>query len=344
MEEAVAVSTAYSGLTLRPYRPGDETKILELFRTVFHKERSLAHWYWQFRDNPEGQQVLVATTDEGDIVGQCAGIPVRAAIGDQTYTFSQMVDHMVHPRFRRGLKKPGLQITLFLAFFQEFMGPGKCDLLYGFPIPEYERLASKLAGSRVLQSVTTLVKDLPESSGGSSPRFVRWHYQIRRVERFDSSVDGLWRRCKQNLPLAIIRDSRYLNWRYAACPDRSYILLLVIDRWDGAPKALAVLRQGIPGAPDAPITPLMEMLVPTQDSDLAKALIAHCHSVAVAADRPQVQAWFPGYTQAHRLLRQLGYRQEPTMYNLTANFFNPEIAAEWVQSHWYYTMGDSDIF
>ena len=329
---------------LRRYQPGDEAGILSLFRTVFGKERSPAYWQWQFRDNPAGQQILLAVTDGGEIVGQCAGIPVSVAIGNRTYAFSQMVDQMVHPRFRKGLKRPGLQLALFLDFFREFIGPGRGDMVYGFPIPEYERLIARLARTLVLQPVTGLVRELSEGSEGSVAKTSHWRYRISRVDRFDRSVDRLWERCRPNLPLAVIRDARYLNWRYADCPDGCYTLLLVTDRWTGAPEGLAVLRQGLLEAPDAPLTLLMDWLVPAESSTLARALLAQCHSVAVAAGRPRVRAWFPEYAREYRLLEQLGYCREPTMYNLTANFFNDEITVEWARSHWYYTMGDSDIF
>ncbi len=329
---------------LRPYRLGDEAGILLLFRTVFKKERSLAFWHWQFRDNPAGQQILLAITNEGELIGQCAGIPVRVAIGNRTCAFSQMVDQMVNPRFRQGLKKPGLQLALFLGFFREFMGPGKGDMVYGFPIPEYERLIVKLAGTLVLQPITALVRGLDDGSERSVARISRWRYRISRVDRFDPSVDRLWRRCQPNLRLAIIRDARYLNWRYADCPDKCYTLLLATDRWTGTPEGLAVLRHGVPEEPDAPVTLLVDWLVPQESTTLAEALLAYCHNLAVAAGRPQVRAWFPEYTHEYRLLQHLGYRREPTIYNLTANFFNGAIAVDWASTHWYYTMGDSDIF
>jgi hypothetical protein len=343
-QESDEFASGQKGRMLRRYQPGDEAGILSLFRTVFGKERSPAYWQWQFRDNPEGRQILLAVTEEGEIVGQCAGIPVRVAIGNNTHALSQMVDQMAHPRFRQGLKRPGLQLALFLGFFREFMGPGRGDMVYGFPIPEYERLIARLAGTRVLQPVTALVGDLRDGHQGVVARMLRRRYRISRVDRFDPLVDRLWQRCRPHLPLAIIRDSGYLNWRYADCPEKSYILLLATDRWTGTPEGLAVLRPGLLEAPDAPVTLLMDWLAPVESSTLAGALLMHCHKVAVTAGRPQVRAWFPEYTHEYRLLRQLGYYREPTMYHLTANFFNDEIAVEWARTHWFYTMGDSDIF
>jgi hypothetical protein len=251
---------------------------------------------------------------------------------------------MVHPRFRQGLKKPGLQLTLLLDFFREFMGPGKSDMVYGFPIPEYERLIAKLAGTRVLQPVIALARTIPGRFRELIGHVAQRRYRISRVDRFVPSVDRLWERCQPQFPLAIIRDARYLNWRYADCPDKSYILLLATDGRTGAPEGLAVIRHGLLEAPDAPVTLLMDWLVPAESSTLARALLEQCHSLAVAAGRPKVRAWFPEYTHEYRLLQHLGYCREPTVYNLTANFFNDEIVVDWARTHWYYTMGDADIF
>src|ERR1700675_2777604 len=104
MAESVVVSVKHAGLSLRPYRPGDEEGILKLFRRVYEKECSLARWRWKFCENPAGQQIILAVANDGEIIAQHAGLPVRVAKGEQIFLFVNSVDCMVDSRFRQGLK------------------------------------------------------------------------------------------------------------------------------------------------------------------------------------------------------------------------------------------------
>ena len=88
MAEGGIIVTQPSPWSIRPYEPGDEEQILRLFKKVFGRERSLAHWQWKYRDNPEGAQILVAVTDAGEVVGHYAGIPVRVTVDRKPFSFS----------------------------------------------------------------------------------------------------------------------------------------------------------------------------------------------------------------------------------------------------------------
>jgi hypothetical protein len=154
-------------------------------------------------------------------------------------------------------------------------------------------------------------------------------------------VDRLWQRCQRELPLAIIRDARYLNWRYADCPDVEYVKLLVADRWTGQAEGIAVLRLGFEGLP---VAALVDWLVPARSQGLAEALLGQCHAIAMASGQSRIEAWFPEYATQFQFLKAHGYRSTPTQYEIVVEPFVPELSREWVQGHWYYTMGDSDIY
>ncbi len=341
MAEGVATSTRYGSLTLRPYRPGDEEGILKLFQYAYGKERSLRHWRWKFCENPVGQQIMLAVTEAGEVVGQYAGLPVRAAEGGRLFLLSQAVDSMVDPRFRRGLQNPGLQITLVRRFFEEYMGPDKGAMAYGFPIPVYRGLLVRTGIGTVVRKVMQLKRELAKGEEAPGGRLASLRYQIEQVPRFPPAVDELCQRCQQELPLAIIRDSRYLNWRYADCPDVAYAKLLATDRWTGRVGGVAVLRLGLDGRPAAF---LVDWLVPWRRRYLAEALLQYCHAVAAASGLSCIEAWFPENAPQFQFLQTRGYQPTPTTYELTVTVFHEELSPDWLQGHWYFTMGDSDIY
>lgn len=327
--------------TIRPYRSGDEGRILSLFRHVFGVDRTLKHWLWTFQANPVGHDYMrLAEAPSGELVGQYAGLPVRVAWGETTLIFTQIIDVMVDRRFRLGLKRPGLFAALANAYITDYLVSGKVAVGYGFPTPEALRVGQRVAGYVPLHPVVRLVLDLSDHQGDPLPWRAR-RFRIEPVDRFCEDVDRLWAQVRPSVGVATVRDAGYLNWRYADCPDVRYILLAARRRLSGGLVGIAVLRLGIA---DQPIACLVDWLVPDGAIPAAQALLSHCETVARKAGMTQLQAWFRPSGWPTQLLLQRGYRSEPTLYHLVALTKTPEISLEWVNSRWYYTMGDSDIY
>ena len=51
--------------------------------------------------------------------------------------------------------------------------------------------------------------------------------EIEVVRRFDARVDRLWERIAIRFALAVRRDAKYLNWKYAEPPHVRYALALL---------------------------------------------------------------------------------------------------------------------
>ena len=66
------------GITVRPWREGDETAILELFARSFpHARREVDHFRWKYRENPAGNgRISLAFDADGRLVGHYAGYAV----------------------------------------------------------------------------------------------------------------------------------------------------------------------------------------------------------------------------------------------------------------------------
>lgn len=326
---------------IRPYRSGDESRILILFQQVFGVDRTREHWLWKFQANPAGRDYIrLAETPSGELVGQYAGLPVRVAWGETTQIFTQIIDVMVDRRFRLGLKRPGLFAELANAYITDYLVSGKVPIGYGFPTPEAMRIGQRVAGYVPLHPVERLVRDVDDRRGEPmSWRAAR--FRIEPVDRFGEDVDRLWAQVGTRAGVATVRDAGYLNWRYADCPDVRYVMLAARRRFGGGLAGIAVLRLGIA---EHSIACLVDWLVPDGATPVAQALLTCCEALARNAGMTQLQAWFPPSGWPAQLLLQRGYRPEPTPYHLVALTKVPEVSLEWVNAHWYYTMGDSDIY
>ncbi|MBI2883479.1 MAG: GNAT family N-acetyltransferase [Candidatus Methylomirabilis oxyfera] len=326
---------------VRAYRPGDEVRILQLFRRVFGVDRSLDRWRWQFQKNPVGRcYVRLAETPSEELVGQYAGLPLRVTLGDRTVIFTQIVDVMVDRRFRLGLKRPGLFAALANEYIGDYLVSGEVPIGYGFPTPEALRIGQRVAGYAPLHPVVRLVLDL----GDHQRDPLSWRarcFCVEPVDRFGEDVDRLWAQMRPRVGVATVRDSGYLNWRYADCPDVRYTVLTVRRRFGGDLAGVAVLRLGIA---DQSVAFLVDWLVPPGDTVVADLLLRHCEQRSREAGMTQLQAWFRPSGWPTQLLLQRGFRSEPTIYHLVALTKIPEISLERLNAQWYYTMGDSDIY
>jgi hypothetical protein len=344
-EGVITTHEPLTHLSIRRYQPGDEDQIIQLFHRVFGKERSLDHWRWKFQENPEGTHICLAVTDAGRIVGQYAGMPVRVVVEGRRHIFSQVIDSMVDRDYRRGLKKPGVYARLFMRFAEEFGGGNAVDVLWGFPTPEAVRINRGLLGYVSLPSVVKLVGVLdclscPTRRQQMSGLLRRLRCPISIVDRFDSRVDRLWEQCQPEMGVATIRDARYLNWRYAYCPDVNY-RLLVAGGGMGLPiQGMAVLRLGWEGQP---VACLMDWLVPSKKITTAGDLMQRIVEEARLAGMKELHAWFPRSSFWHRYLLAMGF-QAIHATQMVVHPFTSAVPLELLNARWYYTMGDSDHY
>jgi GNAT superfamily N-acetyltransferase len=55
---------------------------------------------------------------------------------------------------------------------------------------------------------------------------------VESVEGFDSSFDRFFQVCQSNITFGLVKDSRYLTWRYLEHPDRDYHILVALEKGD----------------------------------------------------------------------------------------------------------------
>lgn len=346
MAEELTLAIQQRHWLIRPYRQGDEGKILRLFHRVFGKERSLAHWQWKFRDNPEGAHIHVVETEAGEIVGHYAGIPARVIVEGRSFVFSQLVDTMVDRDYRCGLKKPGMFAQLFMKFAEDYGGHDRAAIMYGFPIPEALRIGQRLLGYVPLHQLEKLVRPV-EGVLYRTPwrramdKIHQVLVRVRDVDRFDASADRLWEECRRELRVATVRDARYLNWRYADCPDVKYKLLTAKSIMGTSPQGIAVLRLDSLGQGAGF---LMDWLVPLRAKVAADQLLKRSLEEAELAGLKELHAWMPPSSPWHQYLLDRGFQVSDVKYFLVARTFTSDLPLEFINLRWYYTMGDSDIY
>jgi L-amino acid N-acyltransferase YncA len=320
---------------IREVRDGDEESLLETFNAVFSDAaapRTRAQWDWAFARNPAGKRAFVAE-HAGRVVAQYAALPSRVWIDGAEHVFAQIVDSMVHPSHRTGLKRPGLFVRTAEAFFAEYGGPERDWIHYGWPIDEAWRVGQRLLGYELVRPQLVLAREVAPRGARKLPE------HAFDIERFDEQVRWLWDRCASEYGASTLRDAEYMNWRFVDRPNVRYERIGV--EVDGVLRGCAVMRCG--DWPVAGAAVVADWLVPQSEVEVGDALLAalesrarECGARQLIAAAPEWHAWF-----AH--FQERAFTVHATAYPLAARSFHPRFDALWLRDHWWYQLGDSDL-
>jgi len=234
---------------LERYREGDESAILELFRTVFGKSRSLEHWRWQFKDNPYGGPFisLARRVEDGVVVGSYSVTPVMLNVMGRAVLACQSVDTAVHPdhRGQRIFEQTASDCYAWCA-------ASGVNAVFGFPNAssypgfmrslEWRRIAFPVRhglrleiGSRLRRAFRVpLVSGLVDVlyRAGTHARLAARRDLARRLSAPDArfrvaseapaGYDALWNALRSLEVLSVWKDANYLRWRYDRNPDHRF--------------------------------------------------------------------------------------------------------------------------
>lgn len=335
-------------IEVRPYRPGDEDGILTLFNDVFgeddkgYRARGLAHWRWEFLENPAGTQVVLGIEPTGRVIAQYACLPARVNLDGEDVCCGQGIDSVVHRDYRRGLKREGAFLKTARYYFDHYGIPEVNAFGYGFPNKKAYRLGVKLLDYKPIAApVTTLARNLFNFKNDDEVALgADQSGEIVEVSSFGAEADALWDRLKPDLKMAIRRDAVYLNWRYAKCPSYAYRTFALKDSsgdWRGA----VVTRANWMGPP---ILAVCELLVLPADTAAIARLLAHVVRLARETSQPRVEIWVPPTSALYDTILERGFKTEDSPFNLCLKPYLPRLTAAWARANWFYTIGDSDVF
>ncbi|HYC77002.1 MAG TPA: hypothetical protein VEI02_05180 [Planctomycetota bacterium] len=331
--EAVLESTE-----VRLYRPGDEVEILRVFHKVFpYARRSIEEWNWEFRDNPAGLHAFVAATPEGRILAQFAGLPRRVKAGAETRCFSEIVDSLVDPDFRQGLKKPGLFGRCVYAAVDHYGRPDRETVMYGLPNPQAFRIGARMFGYSFLHDVQAMALPVGEAPPPSASG------RVERVREIPADVDALWEAAAKHLDVATVRDRVYLDWRYVRRPGAAYRLYSVRDDAGRLAAFFVLADRWIEGTLNKRVTVVADLMT---DRINPAARLAPETAPKLAAEEGAEEVWCVVRPQSDewRHLAEIGYRPTATPFKLVARTYDREVVPlERLRDGWYFTLGDFDV-
>jgi hypothetical protein len=314
---------------IRPYRAQDEAGVLQLWRLAFDKELPERIWRWKFIDGPFGHRIMICVDRQENVLAMFSGIPYPANREGRVVEITQLIDNVSHPDYRR----TGLFVRTIDHFIHHFNGPDRCVFLYGFPGMNHFSIGEKYQQYRRLAGgFTFLSARAAEIAGPSRPG------GIRLVPVADESFDRIWERCRPEYPFAVVRDSRFMRWRFDQNPVHRYQTWRYESDPAGVEGHATFLVQGEKAV-------LVDLLMPNAPPCIREFLgLAAAELSGQGVDR--IEGWLPAPHFTTRGLIEAGFTGGPEPLGIvpTGRSFDPSLPFDWASANIYYTMADGDLF
>ncbi|MFC4161801.1 GNAT family N-acetyltransferase [Chitinimonas lacunae] len=215
-------------LLFRAPTEADWPVIRRNFALAFHRPRPQAVWDWIYRDAPDGACAMAAfDAENGALAAFYGATRHRALYRGQPFWLGQIRDVFSHPAYRGGRRGPFVQTAE--AFFERYTGAGdeRMALLYGFPSETSYRIGELMLHYRRLPAAALWHCPAP------SPEAYAFGSEavLEQVDGFGEESERLWRQRESAVVLGLVRNARFLDWRFAAQSGRQYLKLL-IRRYD----------------------------------------------------------------------------------------------------------------
>lgn len=231
-------------ILIRPATTADYPAIANLLNQAFGQvplEKRQKLWGWRNENNPARDRRIpsfLIAEKNGQVVGVHGLTPLRIKVADNEFRVGCSCDLAVNPAARsvgvqiklRAMSKdisslhistsanePANKITLALGGKEISVGHRK----YLKPLKLSAFLRRKIGGApgRILGTLLGIPLDSIMSIARQTRPYPKpADSTIQDFKQFDQRFDRFWDKISKNYPIMIIRDSAYLNWRYANYP------------------------------------------------------------------------------------------------------------------------------
>jgi hypothetical protein len=351
---------------IQQYTADNRERVFAILREALSSDacaRLISQWDWRCDGNPftasAGGPAAYLLLLDAELVGLADGFRVKMWMGGEVCDGEALGDWLVRPSLRgRNLWQralaiaPGREVVKAPVLFGWTRLPPRVGIRVGVldtPLKPLVRILNPGSMLRHLMrsaSLKTLGAGAATAarllSSSLRPRSRIGDGKIIRLSSFDDRIDSLWERARRHDKAMVVREHRYLNWRYRDRPDASY-LLYGLERGatlDGFLVARKSVYEGMPWGN------LVDFLAAPDDfaalSTLIEAAVDDLRSLGATA----VVCYFtdPGVGEA---LNSLGFLSidygDPVRFPLSFSSSRPDLKAFEPLSSWYLTMGDGDL-
>jgi hypothetical protein len=367
---AAAPHASADELQVRRYRTGDESAIIDLFERTFGRpmgeSESPRHWRWEFMENPSGKEAILLAWSGDRLAAQYAVLPLRFLVDGTIHDAALSLDTATDAPFRGR----GLFPRIARQLYAELASEGYVAV-FGFPNAMSAPTFFHKLGWVELAPFPLLLKPLPGGVGralrrrggvaralgplGEIGARIVWRsggpslpndFAMEEVSSYPQDTDEFWERARIGKRACVVRDRRYLEWRYRCNPDHPYQSWVMRER--GTMVGTLVTRVAERFGMRCGF--IMDLLCEESRPDVARALVQSAETSLVSGGAEMLSAlMYPG-SVANRALRNRGFWRIPSRWfpqpiHFGVCVLSPEREPPrlLVPDHWFITWGDSDV-
>ncbi|NWF98836.1 MAG: GNAT family N-acetyltransferase [Nitrospirae bacterium] len=305
---------------IREYKSGDEKYITMLFKEVFGKDMTVEQWKWKYYIPGNGKiYSKIAEDSNGNLIGHAGAIPLKGLFKGKPYQFFQIADVMVHPKARGFFGTKNIFSMIIKKLFEDIAKAFTEVFCYGFPGHRPFILGKRIDVYDEIEKAVDYTK---------TPKYTFFNKcKIKNLEWNDIEINNLWNSISNSLGLSVIRDTAYLNWRYALNPFNNYQLYGAFH--SGILKCWFVTKEQED-----------ELFIIDFMSDLKLFRQALKAFEKIFAHKKKIHIWVSKpFKESLK-----NYNIEQTQIITTNMIWKLPLKTDIVKKNLFYTMGDVDIF
>ena len=167
--------------------------------------------------------------------------------------------------------------------------------------------------------------------------------KIRAIESFDDRFDDFWKEVSRHHSIIVVRNKKYLNWRYFEKPNTKYTVL-VAER-NGKISGYVVLRSK--KEKQLRLGYIVDILVSSDNKGVIQSLFLEAIEKFRKENVDAILCWMleksTGARIYHKILKYNGFIHQislPLIARVNSSQFSKEFAED--PNRWFVTIGDSD--
>jgi N-acetylglutamate synthase-like GNAT family acetyltransferase len=355
---------------VRPATPDDHRSIATLLDRVLGQQpyaRRERVWEWRRQGVESSLPGFFVAVRDGAVIGAQGIQPIRMQVGDQHVVAACTLDYAVDSTARGGGLGTELKLRTTIPPTAELSisttanaaahritralggdAVGDAGVTYTLPLRTTAAIARRIAArAPALAPAAHLVGPLGDlllaGRRAAGPRRAPDGTDLGVVGTFDAAFDRLWERMSPRYPVQVIRDARYLNWRYRSLPGvRTHAVALY---WGTEVLGLAVVAAPPPVAGLGGTAAIVELFDDGRERGTLEVLLTEAIRHAARGGLEKIVARTSNPKIA-RLLRLTGFAARPEdpspVTYLAANSAMASVLSD--DSGWHLSLGDGDAW
>jgi hypothetical protein len=301
---------------IRPYAPGDETGILDLYRVVFALNLTPDEWRWYYGN----EAIIVVAESEGRIVGHYAVQPRPFSVMGESRLAGLVMGSMVAPEFRN--------ITTFIDMAKrayELCRERLVSFVYAFPNDNVWLVRRRMLDWTALPSIVSLVGRPSEGARDVSA--------IERVG-LEDTIEAPW---SDSSSIRAAHSSAFLMWRFNERPGVEYPVY--VHREGGRVRGYIALKRY-----ESTGHIVAFRVEPGAEASTGALLFARANQHFRETGVERISMWSMPASPLHSLV-VAGMTPEGAGKNFGYLAFDPETSAQLADgARWDIAMCDSDVY